>query len=402
METLHWLSGAFLSMDFVITILLILLLASLVINQVVKNFSYVSKNYLWLLFGVHYVLTLVYILYASSTASDSYEYYRRSTEAIDWFSLFETGTRFISFFGGLFSRFFGLSYYSIMMLFSFFGFIAILLFYLSAKENISLPKKFGDYTYAEVIFLLPNIHFWSSSLGKGSVIMMGLALFTFGLSRFNRRLLYIIIGSFFVFMVRPHIFLALIVGIMLGLLVAGPGLRWYWRALIFLLAGVVFYLLSDQVVEYTEVGSLNFLASDNLSHKVSELGKADSGVDIGNYNIAMKLFTFWFRPLFVDGLSVMGLMASFENAIYLFMFFMIISRGIPNWNDMNGWFRICFFVFLLGSVMLAQVSGNLGIAMRQKAQMMPFLFIFFCKVMSYASGFTRTKKVYYSKGYNYN
>ena len=41
--------------------------------------------------------------------------------------------------------------------------------------------------------------------------------------------------------------------------------------------------------------------------------------------------------------------------------------------------------FLFGSFILAQVSGNLGIAMRQKAQVMPFFFIIFCKAMSYRS-----------------
>lgn len=45
-----------------------------------------------------------------------------------------------------------------------------------------------------------------------------------------------------------------------------------------------------------------------------------------------------------------------------------------NWSKINGWFRICFFIFLFGSFILAQVTGNLGIAIRQKAQLMPFLF----------------------------
>jgi hypothetical protein len=37
------------------------------------------------------------------------------------------------------------------------------------------------------------------------------------------------------------------------------------------------------------------------------------------------------------------------------------------------------FAFILGSFVLAQVSGNLGIALRQKAQLMPLFFILYAK-----------------------
>jgi hypothetical protein len=110
------------------------------------------------------------------------------------------------------------------------------------------------------------------------------------------------------------------------------------------------------------------------------LGKADSGVDISNYNIFMKLFTFWFRPLFVDAPGAFGYIVSIENAIYLFMLYEIATKGLRQVVSMNGWFKSCLFIFLLGSIILAQVSGNLGIAMRQKAQLMPLFFIVFLKV----------------------
>jgi hypothetical protein len=40
------------------------------------------------------------------------------------------------------------------------------------------------------------------------------------------------------------------------------------------------------------------------------------------------------------------------------------------------------FSFLFGSIALAQVMANMGIAMRQKAQLMPMFFILYCRVMS--------------------
>jgi hypothetical protein len=110
-------------------------------------------------------------------------------------------------------------------------------------------------------------------------------------------------------------------------------------------------------------------------------------VDLGNYNQAQKLFTFWYRPLFVDAPGFLGIVVSFENALYVFFTIGIIRYGLTNWKEWNGWFRISFFIFIFGSIALAQIAGNLGIAMRQKAQIMPLFFILYCKAMSYRKGY---------------
>jgi hypothetical protein len=81
-------------------------------------------------------------------------------------------------------------------------------------------------------------------------------------------------------------------------------------------------------------------------------------------------------------LGVLGFLASFENLFCLIMAFQIIKWLIKSWSGWNGYFKIALFTFLLGSVILAQVTGNLGIALRQKAQLMPFFFILYCKALS--------------------
>jgi hypothetical protein len=133
---------------------------------------------------------------------------------------------------------------------------------------------------------------------------------------------------------------------------------------------------------FTDTDSLDITNSSTLSHKASELGKASSGVDIQNYNIIYKMFTFWFRPLFYDGLGALGFIASIENFICLILFFIIIKEGITGFKKWNGLFKIIVFAFLLTSFILAQVSGNLGIILRQKSQLMPLFFIIYYKVYS--------------------
>lgn len=370
-------------MDIVVTFLLILLITAYTIKAVVNKFHLPSENYLWVLFVVHVLLTAVYMLYAAQTTSDSISYYNKTSAATGWFELWGIGTPFIHFFAWPYIGLFGLSYYASMVVFSFFGYLSILLFYITAKENIRLEPVWMKWSGIELIFLLPNLHFWSSSLGKGSVILIGLALFTYGLSRFNRRTVPLLIGGLITFVVRPHILFTVIVSIMLGVILTSSGIKPVFRWFIFLIAGFIFFYISDDVLKFADTESLDITSSASLSHRAAELSKSTTGVNIQEYGLPMKMFTFWFRPLFVDGQGLMGLIVSFENLLYLYMFFIVIKQGFLYWKDWNGWFRICLFFFLFGSVALAQVTGNLGIAMRQKAQLMPFFFIIYCKAISY-------------------
>lgn len=370
-------------MDIIIIVLLILFVNYVFNHWICAKFNVHSQSYLWLLFFVHVLLTSTYIYMALNSPSDSLAYYNNSARTDDWFSLWGTSTTFIEFLAWPFSHFFGLSYLSIMMLFSYISFTGIVLFYVTAKENVDVPRIFKTYTAVELIFLLPNLHYWTSSLGKGAVITFGMGLFAFGLSRFNRRYIPLVLGAFIVYMVRPHILFTIIVSIMVGTLLVGKTIKPYIKWLIFALSCGVFFLISKEVAEFTSVEDFNVLNSEFIANRATELSKSGSGVNIQNYGFFMKMFTFWFRPLFFDGAGLMGIIVSFENMIYLFMFYIILRYGFTNWKHWNGYFKISIFIFLFASIALSQVTGNLGIAIRQKAQIMPFFFFIYFKALTY-------------------
>ena len=369
-------------MDVIFIILFIFLLNTFFIRSIAVGTRIHSTGYLWLLFSVHFLLTLAYLLYTVDNRSDSVSYFTSSNNTSDWLSFFETGTKFVGFLAWPFINVLGLSYYAVMLLFSYLGFVAIVLFYLIAVENISLDPVFNGLSPIELLFLLPNLHFWTSSLGKGSTILFGVGLFSYGLSRFNKRITPMVLGGFVMYMLRPHILLAYVVAIIIALFTSNIGLKPVYKWMILVVAFVAFFYVSGSVLQFTDSDSLDITQSENLMHRTSELSHATSGVDIQNYNILLKLFTFWFRPLFLDQLGVMGFIVSFENAVYLFLFFLVVRMLIKNWDAYNGFFRVSLFMFLIASIILAQVSGNLGIALRQKTQIMPFLFILYCKSLT--------------------
>lgn len=376
-------------MDAIVVLLLILLITTYIIKGVSNKTNVLSEGYLWLLFIVHAILSIGYSVYALTTNSDSVGYFTKARAAATWFETWGIGTTFINFLAWPFANLFNLSYYACMIIFAFLGFLAILIFYITAKENIKLEPVWMKFTWIEIVFLLPNLHFWSASLGKGPTILLGLAIFTYGLSRFNRRLVSLALGGFITFMIRPHILFTVIMAVMLGIVITSKGIKNYLRWAIFIVAGIVFVYMSDTVLKFADTESLDITSSSSLTHRASELSKSHSGVDIQNYGLFMKMFTFWFRPLFVDGQGAVGILVSFENLLYIFMFWTVIKKGFFYWRDWNGWFRICLFFFLFGSFALAQVTGNLGIAMRQKAQLMPFFFIIFCKATYYRTYVTK-------------
>ena len=356
---------------------------SIVSNNTVRTIRY-NKRFFNYLFFLHLVFFIIYLAYSFYNRSDSGMYYYRAKVGIDWFVLFHSGTSFIDFLTYPFVKYFYLSYQSVMLLFSFFGFQGFLFLYLAAKENISnLPIKFGGFTILELLFLLPNSHFWSASIGKGSIMILGIGLFFYGLSRFKSRFIYLVLGSVIIYMVRMHVLIGILIGVGFGMIFGKVKVSTIFKILISFICILAFYYIYNNVI--IETGLELSVGGDNnegVSHLTTELAKSNSGVDIENYNQVLKLFTFLFRPLFFDAPNIIGILTSIEDVLYLIIFINFLFSGIFKIRSLNGFFIICFISFLVVSISLAQISGNLGIAVRQKAQIMPLFFLVYSKFIT--------------------
>ncbi len=138
----------------------------------------------------------------------------------------------------------------------------------------------------------------------------------------------------------------------------------------------VFFFIFKDVLTMVGVDQDELLSQGlDLSHRAKELSKANSGIDISQYSFPMKLFTFLFRPLFVDAPGALGIIVSVENLFYLIITFKLLgnARGWKFLATGNFLAKSALFSFLTVSAALAQISGNLGLAMRQKSQVMILL-----------------------------
>jgi hypothetical protein len=103
--------------------------------------------------------------------------------------------------------------------------------------------------------------------------------------------------------------------------------------------------------------------------------EAGSGVDMAGYPLPVQLFTFWFRPLFIDAPNALGFIVSFENLLYLILAAKIVKKDFISFiRKAPAIVKTSFVIFFMTSLAMTFVMSNLGIIMRQKSMVMYFLF----------------------------
>jgi hypothetical protein len=365
----------------IVVIIITAIISFSLVSSLKRKYPFLDAVLMHRLLLYHFLLAIVYYIYALFNPSDSLGYYYRIVNDIgsdNWQGHYGTSTTFITFVGYPFVKFFGFSYEACMALFAFFGFLGFLYFYVFFKEQIRFKHTLFGIDLITIIFLLPNLHFWSSSFGKGSIIFFGIGLFFYGISKIRTRWLAIIIGGIIIYHVRPHVMLVILLSSAIGFMFTTKGVSLSLRIIFLIGVGVAFYYIYGDVLNLVGIDEEGLATQTfDLTHRATELTKATSGVDITSYGLPLQVFTFLYRPLFFDAPGVLGLIVSFENLFYLLISLKILNlKGLRYLLTSNFLVKTSFFSFLTVTVALAQIAGNLGLAMRQKSQIMPlFLFV---------------------------
>lgn len=333
-----------------------------------------------LLYVYHSLFYVFYMWYIQNNPSDSKGYYDEvSNHTGSWFELFGTDTHFINFMGYPFYTLGITSYEALMFLFSWFGFLGFVYAYLFFRENIPVKIKVFKVDFLTLLLFLPNMHFWTVALSKGAPIFLGLMMFTYAITKPKKRILILVLSSFIIFHIRPHMFMFVAVGAVVGYLSGKEEISLQKKLLISSTLIAVLILVQDQILAV--VGLQN---SENIIGGFEEFAeersgdlsrKADSGVDMSSYPLPIKLFTFWFRPLFFDASGFMALVISIENLLYLILFLKILKKDFVKFLMKSPSFvKMSFMIFLATSLAMTFIMSNLGIIMRQKSMVMYYLF----------------------------
>ena len=360
------------------------------INQVIfkklkERHSFFSFKKMNILFFYHLLFGATYYIYAYFNNSDSHRYFSRPAGTIhSWFNFFGLETRFIDFISYPFIKGLGFSYEMIMLLFTYIGFWGFVFAYLFFKENIKQKIiVFKRIDLLTLILFLPNMHFWTASLGKGAPIFLGLMLFAYSFKYPKERFAGLFIGSILIFCIRPHIFLLVALGAVVGIMTGQEKISFRKKLAIFSILFLGFFLIKDQVL-----GVMNLEHSTNLwtdflkfaQHRSNDLSTSGSGVNMVNYSFPEKIFTFWFRPLFYDAPGVLGVIVSIENLIYLLLFIKLLKKEFFTyiWKASKN-VKMSLVLFLTTSLAMTFIMSNLGIIIREKSMVMYFMFyVIYC------------------------
>jgi len=328
-----------------------------------KDFYIIFIIFLW-----HTLYAFLYFLFTLNNPADAKGYYLRSL--LNDIELYP-GTKFIIYLSSLFSKKIDLSYLNVSLIFNIFGVLGLVFLYFTLKEFLKkLPW------YWTLLLFLPSMSFWSAGLGKDAVSFFSVCLFLYTIISNKKLYILLPISFFFMFMVRPHIALMMIISfIIYFILKSKVHILFKVITLPIIVASITFSSSFVQQYIGLEEASIDSVSS-YVEQRQGYNQSGGSSIDLQSMSYPMQIFTYIFRPLPFDAHSTLALFTSIENTILLFLFIYILFiskfRLYSFVEGKNTWLLI--YAFLTCS-MLAITTANLGIATRQKWMFMP-IFIY--------------------------
>lgn len=370
-------------------IIIVALLIALVNSNtsMAKKFGLPFKYELHLhyLLFYHFFFSLLFTWYILNFGGDSVGYWRFGMEQVrvvdpTWMTYFGSSTTFILWLCYFPSQILGIQYITGNILFGFLGFIGIRYIFVMVATLFPTNHKVLNIPLFPYIFYFLNLHFWTAGVGKDAVTFWGIAWFLFALQNYQKRWWQALFALFFVYMARPHMGQALIGGAALAILL-GSEIKFQYKVVLGLAAAFVTYFLLDNTVEFLKVEELNIealTAKSEMTARNLGKGRVGSAVDISSYSLPMRLFTYLFRPLFLDAHNFVALFSSFENALYLWLSFFIYRNWTPEAiRDMPLFLKAGIITFIPVTLAFMNSLSNLGVVMRMK-NMTIIYFLLFC------------------------
>jgi hypothetical protein len=300
-----------------------------------------------------------------------------------------TGTGFIRVFTGAVYAVTGPTMIGGFLIYSFLGFCGLYLLYRAYR--VAVPDA-DHRRYAWLIFFLPSLTFWPSSIGKEAwmCLMLGIAAYGAAKALTHRRggFALVALGIAGGAIVRPHVMLIFFIGLstayllrpgrsqsILGFLPKLLGIAVLIPAGILLVGEVESFFEVDDV---TQGGTTEILeiAGDRSDKGGSEYNTV-SPTSPGRFLYAAV--TVLFRPFPNEAGNFQGLLASAEALVVAGLLIVAIPRWVPVlWNLRRWSYAVIGVIYTLMFCYAFASIGNFGILTRQRVQVLPFLLALAC------------------------
>lgn len=333
--------------------------------------------------AVHIGMTIFTFIYSMSNSADAVRYYAYgfNPEHTIKFGISTSFIRYITYpFGVIFGFSFGGTtlFYSLISLY---GHYLLLRFVADQFVKRKLTKL--KYWLLLIPMLSPSLHFFTSSIGKDSLIFFALVLFV--ISAINKKYVQLIFAIILIGLVRPHILLCTMAGYGIALIFFNKKVPLGMKIGVIVLGiGVIAAVLPTLMKKLYIDDLSNIDEVVNTAEKYSTYNQdGGSSVDLADANLVVKIISYLFRPFFIDAHNAMALFSSFDNIIwvitigYLFFNYRLFIKQKLFKSELLS----LLLPFILILVILSFTLNNLGIAVRQKTMLFPFLILMLVYVM---------------------
>jgi len=369
-------------LDFVICLLVLIVGYNL--KNGYKDLTFNDKKLLNKIFYFHFFMGAVFYVYITNFGGDAL-YYWRAPKEIEFndllYSIIEKSSpnKIVYLVNYFPSNTLGLDFFTGNMLYCFFGYWSYIYFILSLRAFNPFYERLGEikilgYSLVPMIFFLPNLHFWSSGLGKDTLLFFSISMFVYSIIKLKSRIHLFVISFSISFLFRPHITLFLIAASGFSYILNGK-IHPVRKTILTIIIIIIFIPLLNSSLEFAKIDNLE---TDTLIEftetKAGFLTKAGSGVDMSNYPFIIKIITFLYRPLFFDINNSLALIASVENLFYIILTVKIlINKPLTMFKRLNYIVKASFYFFVIGAIALSQIMSNFGIIIREKNMLLlPF------------------------------
>jgi hypothetical protein len=367
----------------VLYILIIVASGLAIPNLFVSHRQGLHHKTLQLLWIFHLIISLAFYYFTKDGGGDAWGYWKTarqmSSESFKSYIFEAKGTYFMYAVNYVPARILGMGFLSNTLLFSLLGFVGIICFYMTAIKLVPYNTKFKGKSLFPLIFFMPNLHFWSSGVGKDTILFFCIGLITFGLLNIARRMPILIVGLVLSYLIRPHITLFLVLSFGLAYLFSGQISPFKRTIFTIILIGGGLVILPT-VMEFAKIEESSVESFNKFSaNKAAVLSRSHSGsaIDISTYPFPLKVFTFLYRPFFFDIKGLPAVIASVENLLLLLLSIEIFrTKPLLTFKSCPLVLKGLLIFFVIGTLAFSQTLGNVGIMIRMRNMFLPGMLMY--------------------------
>jgi hypothetical protein len=396
---------------FIIVLFASLLLIIVYFNALCKDFPKPVSNKLHRYFPLIVIINIVsfssvalYFNHLYGYITDDFNYFRGALTYTSGFFEIKSGNEFMYFISRPLRKYLFLDRASCHALFGALGFLGSLNFlYVLIKrtEFGAKIKNSGNRIKIYSICCFPNFMVWGRIYGKDSTTLFLGSVYLVGVynilvkAKLNwRNFLMSAIPIVLLFKLRPHIAAVFAISLMVGLYLRSinlktfknPNLNIFYKIIFptLMVLGLVFgtvyslkmlthkEIISVQNIRQSLINSTRMGATGGSQTPLAEEFREDPNIVLSPRQVGINVFMLLFAPMPWQLRGSADAIALVSNILLL----LLIIRFIKNVNISDIFQKYLLVVCGLLILLLSFMTGNVGLILRQKTILLPFVFLF--------------------------